>query len=210
MTQIHCLKCKTRTATNNISEVLTKNNRKMLKGICKVCGSKKSQFIPMQSKAIESVPQKVTAKSNDDYLNVLREIYNTLLPIEKYLKKEGNGLYLGSTKNYQGGFLPLAALIPLLGGIAGGVGGLTGGIASAVSAAKANREQARHNRAIEDQLKSGSGVLANAIGIIPFVGNRLKPLAEKLGLGKESMDLIKNCNCKLKKHGAGLFLGKQS
>jgi hypothetical protein len=162
--QIYCFKCKTKTATNNISEVLTKNNRKILKGICKVCGSKKCQFIPMQSKTIESVPEKVTAKSNDD---------------DDY---------------HQGGFLPLAALIPLLGGIAGGVGGLTGGIASAVSAAKGNREQERHNRAIEDQLKSGSGVVANATGIIPIVGKHLKPLAEKLGLGKESIDAIKKCN----------------
>src|SRR5215469_4941832 len=58
-----------------------------------------------------------------------------------------------------GGFLPLAALIPDLGGILGGVGGLTAGIANAVSSAKNTAEQARHNRAMEE--KAGSGVVSD-------------------------------------------------
>ena len=91
------------------------------------------------------------------------------------MKKQGSGLYL---KQYQGGFLPLAALIPLIGGILGGVGGAAGGIASAVNSTKSAAEQARHNREIE------------------------KIEREKTGLGTK-------CDCKFKKYGEGLFLGKQ-
>ena len=42
---MYCVKCRIKTESNNITEVITKNNRKMLKSICVVCGSKKSQFI---------------------------------------------------------------------------------------------------------------------------------------------------------------------
>ena len=42
---MYCLRCKRKTESNNVSEALTKNNRKMLKGVCVVCGSRKSQFI---------------------------------------------------------------------------------------------------------------------------------------------------------------------
>src|SRR6266516_3712424 len=63
-----------------------------------------------------------------------------------------------------GGFLPLLTLTPLIAGAVGAAGGLTGGIASAVSAAKANAEQARHNREVEQQLKGGSGVVSDFIG----------------------------------------------
>src|SRR6476469_6395255 len=73
-----------------------------------------------------------------------------------------------------GRFLPLLTLIPLIAGAVGAAGGLTGGIASAVSAAKSNAEQARHNREIEEQLKSGSGVVADVVGKVPVVGNVLK------------------------------------
>lgn len=84
-----------------------------------------------------------------------------------------------------GGFLPLAALIPIIAGVASGVGGLAGGISSAVSAAKSSAEQARHNRAIEEQLaKSGSGVVANIVGNIPFIGGPVKATLEKIGLGQ--------------------------
>ena len=42
---MYCLKCKHKTDSINITEVIAKNNRRMLKGICSVCDSKKSQFI---------------------------------------------------------------------------------------------------------------------------------------------------------------------
>lgn len=43
--KIYCLKCKTHTDTKDITEVTSKNGRLMKKGICAVCGSKKSVFL---------------------------------------------------------------------------------------------------------------------------------------------------------------------
>src|SRR2546425_5198834 len=107
-----------------------------------------------------------------------------------------------------GGFLPL---IPLIAGILGGVGGLTGGIASAVSAAKSNAEQKRHNEAIEQQLKSGTGVVSDFVGKVPIFGTLLAPLLQKIGLGTKDINKIKkgSCICKdefrIKQIGSGLY-----
>ena len=45
----YSLKCKLKTESLNITETLTSNNRRMLKSICLICGSKKSQFIKSQT-----------------------------------------------------------------------------------------------------------------------------------------------------------------
>ncbi len=96
-----------------------------------------------------------------------------------------------------GGFLPLLTLIPIIASALGAAGGVAGGVASAVSAAKSNNEQARHNRAIEEQLKSGSGVVSDTVEHVPIVGKKLSSLLKKIGLG--------NCECdKL----AGIKVGK--
>lgn len=111
-----------------------------------------------------------------------------------------------------GGFLPLLTLIPLIAGALGAAGGLTGGIASAVSAAKSNAEQARHNRAVEEQLKSGAGVVPDLVGKVPVIGMILGPLLQKIGLGiNDSNKIMKgSCVChsglKMKKIGNGLYL----
>ena len=111
-----------------------------------------------------------------------------------------------------GGFLPLLTVIPLIAGAVGAASGLTGGIASAVSAAKSNAEQARHNREIEERMKSGSGVVADVVGKVPVVGNVLRPLLQKIGLGSKDSRNICNggCICKNKfryqKIGSGLFI----
>ena len=42
---MYCVNCKQKTESTNITEVITKNNRNMLKSICSACGSKKSQFV---------------------------------------------------------------------------------------------------------------------------------------------------------------------
>src|SRR6266536_955975 len=56
-----------------------------------------------------------------------------------------------------GGFLPLAALIPIVATVLGGLGSVAGTIASSVQKGQANTEAQRHNREVENQLKSGSG-----------------------------------------------------
>lgn len=42
---MYCLKCKKHTDTQNIQHAKTSNNRMRKKGICIVCGTKKSQFV---------------------------------------------------------------------------------------------------------------------------------------------------------------------
>jgi hypothetical protein len=42
---IYCVKCKQKTGTLEMTEVLTKNNRHMVRGKCNVCGKIKSTFV---------------------------------------------------------------------------------------------------------------------------------------------------------------------
>jgi len=42
---MYCVKCKQKTESINVTEVTTKNSRRMLKSVCSVCGGKKSSFI---------------------------------------------------------------------------------------------------------------------------------------------------------------------
>ena len=112
-----------------------------------------------------------------------------------------------------GGFLPLlTTFLPILTSALGALGGVAGGVASAVSASRSNAEQARHNRAVEEQLKSGSGVVSDVVGKIPLLGNFLGPFLQKIGLGYADINEIKKggCVCKkffrVKQIGSGLFL----
>jgi len=45
MDDIYCLKCKKRTTTKKIEKTISKNKRPLLKGICAICGKKKSVFL---------------------------------------------------------------------------------------------------------------------------------------------------------------------
>ena len=42
---MYCVRCKQKTESKDIVELISKNNRKMLKSICSICGCKKSSFI---------------------------------------------------------------------------------------------------------------------------------------------------------------------
>lgn len=56
---MYCVKCKQKTETNNVQEVTSKNNRKMLRGICAICGTTKTQFIKgsgIINKTINNLP----------------------------------------------------------------------------------------------------------------------------------------------------------
>jgi hypothetical protein len=46
---MYCLKCKAVTDSTNIQERISKNNRKMLIGVCTVCGKQKCKFISSKS-----------------------------------------------------------------------------------------------------------------------------------------------------------------
>jgi hypothetical protein len=125
-----------------------------------------------------------------------------------------------------GGFLPLLALLPAIFGGLGAAGGLAGGIASAVSSAKnaqasaaAQAETERHNREIEAQLKSGSGVVSNFVGKVPIFGSFLAPILERFGLGINAQNKLMRGDCVclgkfgkglyMKPYGGGLFLGQR-
>src|SRR6478609_9158938 len=136
-------------------------------------------------------------------------------------KKAKNGVQLNLPETQlkdmekTGGFIPLLTLIPIIASALGAAGGLAGGISSAVSASKSNAEQARHNRAVEEQLKAGSGVVSDTVGKIPILGAILSPLMQKFGLGIEDCNKIKNGGCvcragyKIKQRGRGLYLEPQ-
>src|SRR6185436_4920309 len=77
---LYCVKCKTKTETNNIITVKTKNNRPMLTGTCVICGSKKCTFL--------------SSKSGNGFLNNL--------PIELHLPaSKGENVTNGSFNNLQ-------------------------------------------------------------------------------------------------------------
>ena len=42
---LYCVKCKQKTESKDISGIITKNNRNMLKSTCSVCEGKKSTFV---------------------------------------------------------------------------------------------------------------------------------------------------------------------
>ena len=46
---IYCLKCKTRTETTNLEQVILKNGRPATTGLCAVCGKKKFQMVAWKS-----------------------------------------------------------------------------------------------------------------------------------------------------------------
>jgi hypothetical protein len=111
-----------------------------------------------------------------------------------------------------GGFLPLLTLIPLLFSGLAAAGGVAGGVASVVNSSKQANEQARHNRAVEEQLKPGSGVVSDVVGKIPVIGNFLGSVLQKIGLGYADINEFQNGGCVCKKNfrvkqiGRGLYL----
>ena len=130
-----------------------------------------------------------------------------------------------------GGLVPLLALLPLIFGGLGASGGVAGGVASAVSAAKnakaaaaAQAETERHNREVETQLKTGTGIVSDFVGKTPLIGSFLKPLLQKIGLGLKDRNKVMNGGCVclrkargqngkglyMRPHGAGLYIGPET
>lgn len=71
---MYCVKCKNKTETISTSQIMSKNNRPMLRGICNECGSKKSTFIKyMQGKgllntALQYMPELHLPASQGEYV----------------------------------------------------------------------------------------------------------------------------------------------
>lgn len=142
----------------------------------------------------------------------------TITQIRK-IKNAKNGVELKLSKaqiahmEKTGGFIPLLTLIPIIASALGAAGTVAGTVASAVNNSKRTAEEARHNREIEETLKGGRGIVSNAVGHIPIVGNILSNLLKKIGLG--------NCNVNglhgikvgqgiyLERQGSGPFLGRK-
>ena len=61
-------------------------------------------------------------------------------------------------------------------------------------------------------MKAGSGVVSDTVGKIPILGTILAPFLQKLGLGIEDCNEIKNGGCvcqdgyRIKQRGKGLYL----
>jgi hypothetical protein len=123
----------------------------------------------------------------------------------------------------RGGILPLLTLIPIIASALAGAGALTGGVSGVISAANnakaasaAQSELERHNREVEAQLKSGTGVISEYIGKVPVIGNYLKPILKKLGLGLNDCRKVMNGSCVkcgeglyLRPYGEGLYIGPE-
>jgi hypothetical protein len=71
MEEIYCLKCKKRTNTVDLINVLTKNNRKMLKGKCAVCGTIKNKFIVNTASTLKGGGTIVTGANLNSMINKL-------------------------------------------------------------------------------------------------------------------------------------------
>ena len=90
---IYCLKCKQKTETLDGVELKTSNGRNMIKGICSVCGTKKSVFV--SSKDRDSVSKTVQGKGFD-----LNNLINNL-PIELHQYAEKGEYIPGGSFNDQ-------------------------------------------------------------------------------------------------------------
>ena len=140
-------------------------------------------------KIIRASPKKqgVVVQITKDNLNKnFHKIPLTKTQINRISKaKNGFKLFLSSLHlkypKKSGGLLPLLALLPLIFADLRAACGVAGGVASAVSSAKnANAAAARiaemesHNREIESQLKSGTGVdIVSGNGIISDAASRI-------------------------------------
>jgi hypothetical protein len=155
----------------------------------------------------------VSIRLSKSDLNGQFKIPLTKRQFNKIIKSDANGLDLKLSAlqlkhlEKSGGFIPLLSLIPLLAGVASGVGGLAGGIGSIVNGVKKNQEEQRHNRAIEEQLKTGTGVISDLVDRIPLLGKLLSPYIRSIGLGIKDINGLNDCECQLRKLGYGLYLG---
>ena len=113
---IYCVKCKTKTATNELKWFVSKNSKPMVRGNCIKCGSRKTQFVSDEEKKggfVFTLPALATALAAAGSLaggaSTIANSINQKNSADKALAekkrhnlameaKKGNGLYL---KPYQ-------------------------------------------------------------------------------------------------------------
>jgi len=78
--ELYCLKCKKKTSSTNIAEVVSKNNRKQLQAVCEVCGAKKSAFLAAKTGngVINTVLNKIPMP--EMHLSLPPNVQNELVP----------------------------------------------------------------------------------------------------------------------------------
>lgn len=88
---MYCVKCKRHTETNDIQNVVSKNGRPMLRGVCDICDKIKTQFISRTAVNLSSTPGSVASKkggdlvSGGDFVNSLNSVTSSIkLPWAKY------------------------------------------------------------------------------------------------------------------------------
>lgn len=66
--EIYCMSCKKKTGTTDEKVVNTANGRKMIKGICVECGTKKNQFVSSGGavKKTEPIKKKTKVKVKEE------------------------------------------------------------------------------------------------------------------------------------------------
>jgi len=65
--EIYCVKCKKRTNTNNMTTIITKNNRTALTGQCEICLIKKFKFVSPQKKNTDVTSQQISQNYQDSH-----------------------------------------------------------------------------------------------------------------------------------------------
>ena len=88
---LYCVKCKKKTETNNMTRVMSKNNRPMLKGTCTVCGKKKASFVSNISN---------TSNKSGGGFNLNSLVNNLPLELHQFAEK-GEDVPGGSFNNQQ-------------------------------------------------------------------------------------------------------------
>ena len=89
---MYCVKCKKKTETLNTMQIITKNNKHMMKGICSICGKNKSSFV--SNKVLGVKPSVGNGFSLNSFVNNL--------PIELHqFAEKGEDVPGGSFNNQQ-------------------------------------------------------------------------------------------------------------
>jgi RNase P subunit RPR2 len=61
---LYCVKCKTRTSTNDVTTITTSNNRSALTGKCAICGIKKFRFTGKNATHFQKKNEEVILQPN--------------------------------------------------------------------------------------------------------------------------------------------------